>query len=120
MGQPRKSDEMPLHPQLVLEPIEKHAIDFIRYLYPPSHQKVRILVFIAYVAKWVEAKAVAKTTEHVVVDFLSEDIFSRYSTPREIVSDGGAQFISHMISRLIKRYGVKHKVTTPYHPQSNG
>ena len=69
--------------------------------------------------KWVEAKAIAKATEQVVSDFLFEEIFARYGTPREIVSDGGAQFTSHMIEKLMK-YGVKHRVTSPYHPQANG
>jgi len=71
------------------------------------------------VTKWVEANAVAKATEQVVADFLFEDLFSRYGTPREIVSDGGALFTSHMIGRLMQKYGVKHRVTTPY-PQANG
>ena len=48
-----------------------------------------------------EAKAVAKETEQVVLDFLFEEIFSRYGTPREIVSDGGAQFTSHMIANIM-------------------
>jgi len=34
----------------------------------------------------VEAKAVSKAIEQVVADFLFEDIFARYGTPREIVS----------------------------------
>lgn len=66
--------------------------------------------------KWVEAKAVAKATEQVVLDFLFEEIFSRYDTPRDIVSDGGAQFTSHEIAKLMQKYGLKHRVTYPYHP----
>jgi len=38
----------------------------------------------------VEARAVAKAMEQAVSDFLFEEIFVRYGTPREIVSDGGA------------------------------
>ena len=70
--------------------------------------------------KWVEAKSVAKATEQVVPDFLFEEKFARYGTPREIVSDGGAQFTSHMIEKLMQKYEVKHRVTCPYHPQVNG
>jgi len=37
MGQPGKSDEIPLQPQIVLEPFEKWAIDFVGPFNPPSH-----------------------------------------------------------------------------------
>ena len=120
MGQPGKEDEMPLQTQIVLEPFEKWAIDFVGPFNPPSHQKAYILVCTDYVMKWVEARAVMRATEQVVEDFLFEEIFARYVTPREIVSDGGSQFTSHMIEKLMQKYGVKHRVTTPYHPQANG
>ena len=61
-----------------------------------------------------------RETEKVVADFLFEEIFAQYRTPREIVSDGGSQFTSHMIEKVMQKYGVKHRVTTPYHPQANG
>ena len=63
MGQPGRADEMPLQAQVVLEPFEKWAIDFVGPFNPPSQQKVHILVCTDYVTKWVEAKAVAKATE---------------------------------------------------------
>ena len=90
MGQPRKADEMPLQPQIVLEPFEKWAIDFVGPFNPPSHQKYYILVCIDYVTKWVEARSVMRATEQVVADFIFEEIFALYGTPREIVSDSGS------------------------------
>jgi len=44
MGQPLQSDEMPLQPQIALEPFEKWAIDFVRPINPSSRQKSYILV----------------------------------------------------------------------------
>ena len=119
MGQPGKADEMPLHPEIVLEPFEKWTIDFVGPFNPPSHQKAYILVCNDYVTKWMETRAVTREIEQVVADFLFEEIFARYSTPREIVSDGGSQFTFHMIRKLMQKYGVKYRVTTPYHPQAN-
>ena len=66
-----------------------------------------------------EARAVTRAKEQVVAEFIFEEIFARYNTPREIVSDGGSQFTSHMIGKMMQKYGVKHRVTTPYHPQAN-
>ena len=49
-----------------------------------------------------------------------EDIFVCFGVPREIVTDGGPQFTSHLINKLVEKYGIHHIITTPYHPQSNG
>jgi len=105
---------------VVLEPFEKWAIDFVGPFSLSSHQKVYMLVCTDYLTKWVEAKAMAKATEQVVLDFLFEENFARYGTPREIVSDGVTQFTSHMIARLMNKYGIKHIITSPYHPWENG
>ena len=51
---------------------------------------------------------------------LFEEILAWYRAPREIVLDGGAQFTSHLIAGLMKKYGIKHRVTSPYHPHANG
>ena len=60
-----------------------------------------------------------RATEQVVANFLFEEIFARYGTPREIVSDRGSQFTSQMTEKVMQKYGAKHRVTTPYHPQAN-
>ena len=111
---------MSLQPQAVLEPFEKCAIDFVGPFNPSSHQKVHILICTDYVTKWVEANAVVKAIEQDVLDFLFEEIFARYGAPRETVSDGGAQFTSHMIESHMKKYGIKHRMTYLYHPHANG
>ena len=40
--------------------------------------------------------------------------------PRAIISDGGLHFCNRPFENLLKRYGVTHKVSTAYHPQTNG
>ena len=52
--------------------------------------------------------------------FLKEHIFSRFGVPREIISDGGLHFCTRSFENLFKKYGVTHKVSTVYHPQTNG
>jgi transposase InsO family protein len=69
--------------------------------------------------KWMEAKALLATTEQVVVAFLHGDIFTRFGIPWEIVTDGGTQFTSRLLRDLMEKYRIKHRVTTPYHPQEN-
>ena len=40
--------------------------------------------------------------------------------PRAIISDGGLHFCNRPFEKLLKKYGVTHKVSTAYHPQTNG
>jgi len=65
-----QSDEMPLNPQLVIEPFEWWALYFIGPINPSSNQKTYILVAIEYVTKWVEAEALPRATEDSVIHFL--------------------------------------------------
>jgi hypothetical protein len=120
MGRPVKSDEMSLQPQLQIEPFEKWALDFVGPINPPSKQKMYILVCTDYVTKWVEAKALPKATEDAVANFLYEDIFVRFGVPREIVTDQGTQFTSRLIQSITEQFKIKHRMSTPYHPQANG
>nr|CAN64056.1 hypothetical protein VITISV_024948 [Vitis vinifera] len=40
--------------------------------------------------------------------------------PKAIISDGGTHFCNKPFETLLSKYGVKHKVATPYHPQTSG
>ena len=120
VGKPTPSNEMPLQPQVCIEPFEKWALDFVGPINPPSKQKKYILVCTDYVTKWVEAKALPSATENSVVQFLFEDIFTRFGVPREIVTDQGSQFTSKLMEKLMEEYKIKHRKSTPYHPQANG
>ena len=73
-----------------------------------------------YVTKWVEAKALPFANEKSIVNFLFEDIFTSFGVPREIVIDQGSQFTSKMVKGLVEDYKIKHRKSTPYHPQANG
>ena len=120
VGKPTLSNEMPLQTQVLIEPFEKWALDFIGPINPPSKKKKYILVCTDYVTKWVEAKALVSATENSVVNFLYEDIFTRFGVPREIVTDQGSQFTSNLVEKLMEEYKIKHRRSTPYHPQANG
>nr|XP_027076937.1 uncharacterized protein LOC113700672 [Coffea arabica] len=77
-------------------------------------------VFFDYVSKWVEAKATRTNDSRVVADFIRANIFVRFGMPRAIVSDRGTHFCNKTIAALFRKYGVLHRVSTSYHPQTNG
>ncbi|XP_047979059.1 uncharacterized protein LOC125220976 [Salvia hispanica] len=55
------------------------------------------------------------------MDFMGTlPIFLWYGVPRAIVSDQGTHFCNCTIEALMRKYGVHHRLSTPYHPQFNG
>jgi len=120
MGKPTPRDEMPLQPQVTLEPFEKWGMDFVGPINPPSRQRSYIIVCTDYLTKWAETKAIKAATEEKVAEFLRENIFYKFGYPRELVTDQGSQFTSNLIEDLLAHHKIKHRTSTPYHPQANG
>ncbi|RVW20768.1 Retrovirus-related Pol polyprotein from transposon 17.6 [Vitis vinifera] len=79
-----------------------------------------ILVGVDYVSKWMEEIPCKRNDHRVVLKFLKENIFSRFGVPKAIISDGATHFCNKPFEILLAKYGVKHKVATPYHPQTSG
>ena len=47
-------------------------------------------------------------------------IFPTHGLPEQLVSNSGTGFISAEFKQFIEQYGIKHIMTSPYHPSSNG
>ena len=110
---------MPLNNILVCEIFDVWGIDFMGP-FPMSFGNKYILVAVDYVSKWVEAAALPTNDARVVTKFIKKNVFSRFGTPRAIISDGGTHFCNRQFEALLTKYGVTHKVATPYHPQTSG
>ncbi|CAN6695199.1 unnamed protein product [Malus baccata var. baccata] len=112
-------DQMPQSPIFNVEIFDVWGIDFMGP-FPSSHGFVYILLAVDYVSKWVEARATRTNDSQVVADFVKTNIFARFGMPRVLISDGDSHFCNRTIEALLKKYGVTHKVATPYHPQTSG
>jgi hypothetical protein len=119
IGNITKRNQMPQNSMLEVELFDVWGIDFMGP-FPPSFGKNYILVAVDYVSKWVEAVALPTNDAKVVVKFLRHNIFSRFGVPRALISDQGTHFINKLMENLLKKYNVKHKIATPYHPQTSG
>ncbi|XP_058733254.1 uncharacterized protein LOC131604856 [Vicia villosa] len=118
-GNISKRNQMPQNFMLEVELFDVWGIDFMGP-FPPSFGKNYILVAVDYVSKWVEAVALPTNDAKVVVKFLRENIFARFGVPRALISDEGTHFLNHLMEKLLQKYNVKHRIATPYHPQTSG
>ncbi|KAM2886687.1 hypothetical protein COP2_013742 [Malus domestica] len=119
MGNIGARDQMPQVSILNVEIFDVWGIDFMGP-FPSSYGFIYILLAVDYVSKWVEAKATRTNDSKVVADFIRTNIFARFGMPRVIISDGGSHFCNRTIEALLRKYNVNYKVSTPYHPQTNG
>nr|GEZ77759.1 reverse transcriptase domain-containing protein [Tanacetum cinerariifolium] len=117
-GKVLQSDEMPQNFIQICEIFDVWGIDFMGP-FPSSKGNKYILVAVDYLSKWVEAKALPTNDARVVVKFL-KSLFSRFGTPKAIISDRGTHFCNDQFSRVMAKYGVTHRLSTAYHPQTSG
>ncbi|XP_070003373.1 uncharacterized protein [Nicotiana sylvestris] len=85
-----------------------------------SYGNKYILVAVDYMSKWVKATSLPTNDANGAICFLRKNIFTRFGTPRAIISDGGTPFCNRAFAKLLEKYDVRHKVATPYHPQTSG
>lgn len=89
-------------------------------LFPQFVGHIYILLVIDYVQKWVEAISCMKNDVIIVSKCFKMNIFSRFGMLRALIKDEGSHFINRIITKLPAKYNINHKVTTAYHPQTNG
>nr|GEZ56446.1 reverse transcriptase domain-containing protein [Tanacetum cinerariifolium] len=109
---------MPQNSIQVCEIFDVWGIDFMGP-FPRSKGNKYILVAVGYLSKWVEAKTHPTNDARVVVKFL-KSLFSWFGTPKAIISDRGTHFCKDQFSRVMTKYGVTHRLSTAYHPQTSG
>ena len=85
----------------------------------PMNGGKMILVIIDAHSKWIEAIPTNGSTSSIVIEQL-RTLFSRYGIPEVIVSDNGSCFASTEFASFLSSNGVKHIMSAPYHPASNG
>nr|GEY89528.1 reverse transcriptase domain-containing protein [Tanacetum cinerariifolium] len=117
-GKVSQRDEMPHNFIQICEIFDVWGIDFMGP-FPSSKGNKYILVAVDYLSKWVEAKALPTNDARVVVKFL-KSLFSRFGTPKAIINDRGTYFCNDQFSRVMAKYGVTHRLSTTYHPQTSG
>ncbi len=113
-------DENELHSIKIKEPLYQQEIDIVGSLTETPRGNKYIVVAIDYFTKYPEARALTNANAKSVANFIYEDIICRHGCPRRIISDRGTHFNNQVIERLLERFKIRHNLSTPYHPKTNG
>ena len=104
----------PLNPWVLpSRPWSRIHIDFAG----PLNGKTYLVIVDVY-SKWPEVFKMASTSAKTI-DTLRH-VFAAHGLPDQLVSDNGPQFTSDEFTQFLRRNGIKHVCTAPYHPATNG
>ena len=70
-------------------------------------------------SKWLIVEPVQSMTSQCTIQKL-RSTFAIYGLPEVIVFDSATSFTSSEFQTFVKRNGIRHSTTAPYHPSSNG
>jgi len=105
----------PLHPwKWLTRPWARLHLDFAG-----PFQGKNILIAIDAHSKWIEAVCTSSTTSSCVIEEL-RTLFAKFGLPEMVVTDNGTCFVSQEFELFLRKNGIKHTTSAPYHPASNG
>ena len=117
----RKLLPLPLKPVSVEAPFQKWDLDFIGETNPTSSGHHRwILIATDYFTKWIEAIPTRQATNVIIIEFLLNNILSRFGCPRKIVTNNVKAFTSTNLVKFCSDYNIILSHLTTYYPQGNG
>src|SRR6266540_80862 len=99
---------------------QRIGIDIIGLLTITKKGNRYIVTAMDYFTKWLIAKAIKEVTAKTVSKFIYEKIICEHRCSQVLQSDQGTHFVNRVIQDLSEKFRIKHRLSTPYHPQTNG
>ena len=110
-----------LQPVIVSEPFEQWGIEVIGESNPSSSlQHTYILTTTDYFIIWVESIPLWKVKEDVVIDFLQENIMTRFGVSISVVFYNVSYFSSIKLTKFANEKVIKLHYSSNYYPRGNG
>lgn len=78
-----------------------------------------IVAITDHFSKWCEAEAIPDKSALCVANFLYK-VVCRLGCMDTLISDQGREFVNNVIDNLMEHFQTDHRITSAYHPQSNG
>ena len=87
---------------------------------PESDGYKYLLTMIDRFSRWPAAVPLKDISSETIINAFAHGWISSFGIPQIITTDRGSQFTSSVWSQLLETWGIKHKMTTSYHPEANG
>lgn len=101
-------------------PFHTWGIDLVGPFPRDRRGRQYLLTCIDHLTGWCEAIPIASKKAETVQEAFMDNIVARYGLPSVLISDNGGEFTSSNFEQWLREFGVTHRLTSPYHPQSNG
>ena len=87
---------------------------------PESNGHHYLLTMVDRFSRWPAAVPLKDITTETVINALAHGWISSFGIPETITTDRGSQFTSEVWAQLLSTWGIRHNMTTAYHPEANG
>ena len=102
------------------ELFHRWAIDLIGILPKTPAGNQWIFTAIEYATGWPVTKALPNARAETIARVIHDEITMVFGPPDEILSDNGSNLVGDVLTAYTRLLATKHRVTTPYHPRTNG
>lgn len=121
MGKPNQViPPAPLSPIPVMgEPFENVIIDCVGLLLKIKTGNQFLPTIMCTATRFSEAIPLRRITAPLIIKSLIT-FFSTFGLPKILQTDQGSNFLSKMFSQVLKSLSIIHRVSSAYHPQSQG
>jgi hypothetical protein len=115
-----KREVVPIQLVVISRPFEKWGLDIIGEITPSSSKQHRyILTTTDYFTKWAEAIPLTHVNEKVVIQFIGQQLITKFSVPSILVFDNAAYFSSTLLTDFSLDKGIIIRYSANYYPQGN-
>ncbi len=101
------------------QPFDKMGVDVLELSLTDSGNKYAV-AFTDYLTKWVEAFPLKIQKAETIAKVFINEIITRHSAPKELLSDQGRNFTSKLIQDVSKYFQIHKIQTAPYNPKCDG
>eukprot|EP00253_Pinus_taeda_P005641 PITA_05641 len=117
----RKILPLPLKPISTEKPFQQWGLDFIGEIHPSSSgQHKWILTATDYFTKWIEAIPCRQANDSTIIQFLENNILSRFGCLEKLIIGNAAAFKSKRMINFFHKFHITLGHSIAYYPQGNG